>query len=433
MSHLDEGTLHALLDGELDLAEASEVQMHLGSCSACGSRLQEVKQYLAEADRLVGSLETPGAAGKAKRTPPLTREPRKSPPLVAAYHEPDPWEAPVILLPDAPDPAARRQRWARAFGWAAVIAVAVGGGRFLLHTISPGSRLPRDLTIASSPAESQAYASKKEISPPPEPEAVAPPKPARATNQNRAVPAKTSAEPKDEPAEALVDTAAEPSDSVNSVMGKAADSVAAEPETLAAAGVLPDSASSPDSAAPDTAVELAARRDTFRQNDSLDTRHAAAEALAELDRDRRRERAAAATAALPRPTLTNTEVAPAAEAPPPPRTPEQRAQIYLRIGLDEAAKQLGGPAHVIEGMTPNFIGLVNGRLVPGADPNRPVVRVVYTDSRGRLILLDQQRMLPGQASATTEGSFRWAVGDVMLYLRGEPGPETLRNLQRRVR
>ena len=49
MSHLDEGTLHALLDGELDLSEVSEIQMHLGTCVACGSRLQEVKQVLAEA------------------------------------------------------------------------------------------------------------------------------------------------------------------------------------------------------------------------------------------------------------------------------------------------------------------------------------------------------------------------------------------------
>lgn len=429
MSHLDEGTLHALLDGELDLAEASEVQMHLGSCSACGSRLQEVKQYLAEADRLVGSMETP-AAGMVKRTSPVSREPRKSPPLVAAHHEPDPWEAPVILLPDAPDPAARRRRWTRAFGWAAVIAVAVGGGRFLLGTINPGSHLPRDLTIASSPPESQPVASKDEISPPPEPEAPSPAKPARPVAQNRAAPAKTTSEPKAEPAEALVDTAPEPTDSL---AGKAADSVAAEPETLAAAGAMADSVSSADSAAPDTAVEITVRGDTVRQNDDLATRRAAAEALAELDRDRRRERAAAATAALARPTPANSEVAPAAQAPPPPRTPEQRAQIYLRIGLDEAAKQLGGPAHVIEGMTPNFIGLVNGRLVPGADANRPVVRVVYTDSRGRLILLDQQRMLSGQASAGREGSLRWAVGDVMLYLRGEPGAEVLRSLQRRVR
>ena len=51
MSHLDEGTLHALLDGELELAEVREIQTHLGTCAACDSRLQDVKQFLAEADR----------------------------------------------------------------------------------------------------------------------------------------------------------------------------------------------------------------------------------------------------------------------------------------------------------------------------------------------------------------------------------------------
>lgn len=34
MSHLDEGTLHALLDGELDLHEVKEIQAHIGSCAA---------------------------------------------------------------------------------------------------------------------------------------------------------------------------------------------------------------------------------------------------------------------------------------------------------------------------------------------------------------------------------------------------------------
>ena len=70
MSHLDEGTLHALLDGELDLAEVSEIQKHLGSCVACGSRLQEVKQVLAEADRLVGAMEVPAGASRPRSEAP---------------------------------------------------------------------------------------------------------------------------------------------------------------------------------------------------------------------------------------------------------------------------------------------------------------------------------------------------------------------------
>jgi hypothetical protein len=84
-------------------------------------------------------------------------------------------------------------------------------------------------------------------------------------------------------------------------------------------------------------------------------------------------------------------------------------------------------------MSPQFIGLTQGRNVPGADAGRPVVRVVYVDSRGRMILLDQQRMRAGQGTGTAGGSLRWVLGDVMLYLHGEPGPDVLANLQRRVR
>jgi hypothetical protein len=105
----------------------------------------------------------------------------------------------------------------------------------------------------------------------------------------------------------------------------------------------------------------------------------------------------------------------------------------LRVGLDEAAKQLGGPVHVIEGMSPQFIGLTRGQLVAGADPARPVVRVVYLDSRGRMILLDQQRTRGGQTPGAAAGNLRWVTGDVMLYLRGEPSPDVLRSLQARVR
>ena len=121
------------------------------------------------------------------------------------------------------------------------------------------------------------------------------------------------------------------------------------------------------------------------------------------------------------------------EPAPRPPTLEQRAQVYLRIGLDEAVKQLGGPVHVIEGMTPELIGLTRTQLIPGSGSARPVVRGVYVDARGRLILLDQQRVASGQAPSSPTGSLRWTIGDVMLYLRGEPSPDVLRSLQARVR
>jgi hypothetical protein len=50
-----------------------------------------------------------------------------------------------------------------------------------------------------------------------------------------------------------------------------------------------------------------------------------------------------------------------------------------------------------------------------------------------MILLDQQRLRTGQAPGAASGNLRWILGDVMLYLHGEPGNDVLRNLQRRVR
>jgi anti-sigma factor RsiW len=420
MSHLDEGTLHALLDGELDVTEAREVQSHLGTCVACGSRLQEVKQFLAEADRLVGALEMP--AGTAAPAPPR----QSPPPFRRQLGEPETWEEPpVLLVLDNAEALARRRRWFRTLGWAAMIAVVIGGGRAVLNVVGHGS-LPaaRDITTAARPVP-PAVASPAETARPEQPVVQAPTPSARTLAKNRTLAAKPTPQPKaaDATKAALVDSTRE---SADTVADEFADSAPPDTQTLAAAGTIAESVAT-DSVARDTQA-----KDTARPEDDLATRRAAAQALAELDRQRRRERAAAATAALQPPAPARAE-APAAMQPLPPRTPEQRSQVYLRIGLDEAAKQLGSPVHVIEGMTPELIGLTYGRLVAGADPNRPVVRVVNVDSRGRMILLDQQRLRTGQAPSAAEGSLRWSVGDVMLYLRGEPGPDVLRSLQRRVR
>jgi hypothetical protein len=183
-------------------------------------------------------------------------------------------------------------------------------------------------------------------------------------------------------------------------------------------------------------------------------RNEAAQALEELDRERRLQRAAAATAALDSArrrdeaarqaqsrsavVVTPNNPAPAAAPPPtsapPQRTLEQRADTYMRIGLDEAARQLGRPVHVIEGLSPLFMGLAQGRTSPGADTSRPVVRVVYQDAQGRLILLDQQRLKAGQDTAAPAGGQpHWTMGEILLHLHGEIGPEVLRTMRARVR
>ena len=59
MSHLDEGTLHAMLDGELSSDEVAEAQAHLEECAQCRASLAEAKDFFSETDVLIESLDEP--------------------------------------------------------------------------------------------------------------------------------------------------------------------------------------------------------------------------------------------------------------------------------------------------------------------------------------------------------------------------------------
>jgi anti-sigma factor RsiW len=420
MSHLDEGTLHALLDGELEMTEVKEIQAHLGSCSACGTRLRQVKEFYAEADRLVGSLELPGAAAAAagSRSRSATLEPQAEVARVPAPLPPTPEGPPPIFLPDNPDWSERTRRFVAPMKWAALLVVCVGAG-FLASEMRRGpalSSLPVDAADSSSPVLSA-----EEATPRPDSGVLA----TAAARQ---------------PAE--------------SRMAQGRDDLAKSKDT--SEGLL-DSATT----ANDETVELAQRTEpqaARRANKPAqpapsNVRNEAAKALQDLDRERRAERAAAATAAIDASrrreadaakqsqpngavvvTATNPAAAPPPTAAPPQRTLEQRADTYMRIGLDEAARQLGGPVHVIEGLSPLFMGLAQGRTSPGADTTRPVVRVVYQDAQGRLILLDQQRLRAGQDTTPPSGGQpHWTMGEILVHLQGEVGPEVLRTMRARVR
>jgi hypothetical protein len=57
MSHVDEGSLHAYLDGALDeypSPEAAEIRAHLESCSACAGRLEEERALRGDAHAILG-------------------------------------------------------------------------------------------------------------------------------------------------------------------------------------------------------------------------------------------------------------------------------------------------------------------------------------------------------------------------------------------
>jgi anti-sigma factor RsiW len=429
MSHLDEGTLHALLDGELDLHEVKQIQAHIGSCTACGTRLREVKEFHGESDRLVGLLEMPSTPSRrtavaVEDQPEVADQPAAPAPPPAQRRPPrmsgPAAEPPPLLLPENPDYG--RGRMLRRMRWAALVLVTVGAGYIGNQMRQSGSYdfdalpLPTAGTSDSAPG---AVLSSEEAASAPEP-ATDTAAPAVATSGLRAASSRDSV-PK------RVAPRAQPS--------PARESQPAGAEVVEATGGFDDSAVERvgnETAQEPAAPSVAELDEAPPAQPDANVRVEAARALQQLDRERQVDRAAAATAALDR-ARRQEGLARAAAPAPAPRTPEQRARIYLRIGLDEAAKQLGRPVHVIEGRSPLFMGLALGRTSPGADTTRPVVRVVYQDAQGRLIMLDQQRLRPGQATSAPGAEPHWIAGEISLHLSGEVGIEVLRNLRPRVR
>lgn len=59
MSHVDDGTLHAYLDGELSPPEAQGVEAHVAQCPVCRERLDEERALIARASELLSRAAPP--------------------------------------------------------------------------------------------------------------------------------------------------------------------------------------------------------------------------------------------------------------------------------------------------------------------------------------------------------------------------------------
>ncbi|MDQ3697806.1 MAG: zf-HC2 domain-containing protein [Gemmatimonadota bacterium] len=58
MQHLDEGTIHAWLDGALDVAEASHAEAHVAGCGECAAAVAEARGLTVGASRILSALDT---------------------------------------------------------------------------------------------------------------------------------------------------------------------------------------------------------------------------------------------------------------------------------------------------------------------------------------------------------------------------------------
>jgi len=121
-------------------------------------------------------------------------------------------------------------------------------------------------------------------------------------------------------------------------------------------------------------------------------------------------------------------------------SPEDGAIFFGYLPLDGGAELQTCLSHdvvghetthaVLDGLRPRLVGIIPGRLVPGADPSRNVVRAVYTDRNGTPFFLDQQRISTSGGQRPTGGLVR---GDVQLFLNGDLPADSAGALAQRVR
>lgn len=404
MQHLDEGTIHALLDGELSSVEAVAVEEHAQACAECAERLAGERLIQREAERMIADLDGPAAAARpAAAAGPAAPRPEYE--ALPAFGAPRTAGPPVVLVPEREEEPRGSLRY---LGWAAMVAVAVGAGWFANNARQGPSTLPTSMPEIEQPRAAAAA-----------PFAVDEADTALAT-----------------PLAAAADSAAAGTLNDSAPLEEAAARPQEKPEVAAAPPAAVDAGVGRAAAA---RTDLAAREQERESQRQRAESTAAATARKTADAPARNELPVDAVTESRRTSRPAPTPAAAAPSPALQRTQslEQQSQISMRIGLDEARRLLGdNPMHVIDGMRPEFVGMVPGRLVPGADPNEYVVRVVYVDDERRVIYLDQQRL---SASRRQTGAARdsvppdWVKGDVRLSLKGDVPQSVLRSLAEQVR
>src|SRR2546425_1567985 len=94
MSHVDEGTLHAYLDGELSPPERAALEIHIAQCTTCGARLAEERALIERATAVLGA-----ARPSERPAPPLNElaSPGRRGRRILGARLPFAWAATVVL------------------------------------------------------------------------------------------------------------------------------------------------------------------------------------------------------------------------------------------------------------------------------------------------------------------------------------------------
>jgi hypothetical protein len=397
MLHLDEGVVHELLDGELDVEEAETVRRHLAECGDCLRLYREAQEMVSEADRVIASLDD---------VPPELNEgfgPEIGLPAPPAANVGA--GAPVVLMPTGVQAPRWRRMRPRNGIWAAALLLLAGGGYLIFRSDKTPEATGVPPLLATFPLSGGSAPSTDSL------DAAAD---ARATAALAARPPFGTSPA----ADSARDTASRKAtrDSVTQLADagrRASNRDTATDEPAATPTVTPPAAKPAAAKTSAPAGQVAASR-----------------TLAAAPPPERRPAARAEQTTADFSAADNAAPArEAAAAPAGPPTLDVQAQITTRIGLDDAKRALGTSLHAIDGLRPRLVGLVPGRLVPGADPSRDVVRAVYLDRNGQAFYLDQQRIGPN--GPRRAGGI--VKGDVQLFLNGNVPPDSARALEQRLR
>src|SRR5262245_27596721 len=78
MQHLEEGTIHAWLDGALSSDDAAHVEEHVQHCAECAAMVADARGLIAGASRIVSALDIVPGGVLPKATPTAVAAPPRS-------------------------------------------------------------------------------------------------------------------------------------------------------------------------------------------------------------------------------------------------------------------------------------------------------------------------------------------------------------------
>ncbi|MCC6242647.1 MAG: hypothetical protein IT353_07380 [Gemmatimonadaceae bacterium] len=123
--HLDEGTVHAWLDGAFDATASNVIDAHVSACRHCAEAVAEARGFIAGASRMVRALDVVPSG-----IVPQEDVARTASRIVAAAAAASPLAARETVRVEVARPAAPRRAWYARAEWraAAAVLVMVGGG-----------------------------------------------------------------------------------------------------------------------------------------------------------------------------------------------------------------------------------------------------------------------------------------------------------------